>query len=74
MVFNFLKTSFVFREKGVYEHLEEYLRRASSLAEKREDLIEVCVLCVQCMEVSRYIILITSTEESFCLSHIGTAR
>jgi polyferredoxin len=35
----------------VYEHLAEYLNRARGLAEQREHLIEVCVLCVQCMEV-----------------------
>ena len=35
------------------EHLEEYIRRASGLAEPKEHLIEVCVLCVQCMEVSK---------------------
>ena len=42
---------FFFRE--VCGHLEEYFRRAIGLAEEREHLIEVCVLCVQCMEVSK---------------------
>ena len=54
----FSKQIFVFREQEIYEHLEEYLRRASGLAEKREDLIEVCVLFVQCLEVFRQIILV----------------
>ena len=40
-----------FRENEVYGHLEEYIRRASGLAEPKEHLIEVCVLFVQCMEV-----------------------
>ena len=43
----------VFRKKEVRAHLQEYLCRASGLTEKREHLIEVCVLCVQCMEVFR---------------------
>ena len=42
-----------FREIEVYGHLEEYIRRASGLAEQKEHLIEVCVLCVHCMEVSK---------------------
>lgn len=33
-------------------HLEDYLRRAGGLTEKRDHMIEVGVLCVQCMEVS----------------------
>ena len=41
----------IFREKEVYEHLQEYIRRATGLAERKEHLIEVCVLFVQCMEV-----------------------
>ena len=40
-----------FRENEVYERLQEYIRRASGLAERKEHLIEVCVLFVQCMEV-----------------------
>ena len=42
-----------FRESEVCGHLQEYIRRASGLAEPKEHLIEVCVLFVQCMEVSK---------------------
>ena len=61
VVFCILKHILLFREKEVYQHLEEYIRRASGLAGKREDLIEVCVLFVQCIEVSRYILLILNS-------------
>ena len=42
-----------FRENEVYKHLEEYIRRASGLTQLKEHLIEVSVLFVQCMEVSK---------------------
>ena len=38
----------------MHDHLQEYFRRASSLAAQRGHFIEVCVLCVQCMEVLEY--------------------
>ncbi|CAB4014180.1 E3 ubiquitin- ligase rnf213-alpha-like, partial [Paramuricea clavata] len=49
-------------EKEVYKHLEEYLHRASGLAEQREHFIEVCVLCVQCMEDVQTVKLLKAKE------------
>ena len=56
-IVDFVVTSYFypqfFRENEVYKHLEEYIRRASGLTQLKEHLIEVSVLCVQCMEVSK---------------------
>ena len=46
-----------FREKEVCQHLEEYICRASGLVKQKKHLIEVSVLCVQCMEVSAIIFM-----------------
>ncbi|XP_028416584.1 E3 ubiquitin-protein ligase rnf213-alpha-like [Dendronephthya gigantea] len=49
------------RRNEVLEYLEEYLRRAKGLGE-REHLIEVCVLCVQCMEDVETVTLLKARE------------
>ena len=50
---------YIFREKEVYQHLQEYLNRARRLSERKEDMTEVCVLCLHCIEVSvqKYFVL-----------------
>ena len=56
-----------FREDQFRGHLEEYLNRARSLAMGRDHMVEVCVLCVQCMEVRFSNILSTFTVHAAVL-------
>ena len=44
---------FFVRSQQVHQHLDDYFRRASGLVEQRDHMIEVCVMCVQCMEVEQ---------------------